>query len=38
MVNSDYPGLDPEAGGQSSEFNWQPPPLRYFITRATFTF
>lgn len=38
MVNSNYPGLDPEAGGQTSEFNWQPPPLRYFITRLSLTF
>ncbi|MBL8962237.1 MAG: hypothetical protein JNJ98_20410 [Gemmatimonadetes bacterium] len=38
MVNSKYPGLDPEAGGQFSEVNWQPPPLRYFISRITLTF
>lgn len=38
MVNSKYPGLDPEAGGFTTEVNWQPPPLRYFITRLNLTF
>lgn len=38
MFNSKYPGLDPEAGGQTTEVNWQPPPLRYFVTRLNLTF
>ncbi|MFM8301050.1 MAG: SusC/RagA family TonB-linked outer membrane protein [Gemmatimonadota bacterium] len=38
MVNSKYPGLDPEAGGQTTEVNWQPPPMRYFVTRLNLTF
>ncbi len=38
MISSKYPGLDSEAGSQAEEFNWQPPPLRYFITRLNLTF
>lgn len=38
MISTKYPGLDSEAGSQAEEFNWQPPPLRYLITRLNFTF
>lgn len=38
MMSTKYPGLDPEAGGQTSEVNWQPPPLRYFVTRINLSF
>jgi hypothetical protein len=38
MVSTKYPGLDAEAGSQFEEFNWQPPPLRYFVARINFNF
>ena len=38
MISSKYPGLDAEAGSQFEEFNWQPPPLRYLISRINLTF
>jgi hypothetical protein len=39
MVNSKYPGLDPEAGASTTtENNWTPPPLRYWILRLNLTF
>jgi hypothetical protein len=33
-----YPGLDPENGGQTSENNWDPPPLRFWIARVNLAF
>jgi hypothetical protein len=34
---TEYPGLDPEAGGQFND-NWTVPPLRYFLSRINITF
>src|SRR5262249_53090711 len=37
-VATKYPGMDPEDGGFSTESNWTPPPLRYWIARLNLNF
>ena len=37
-LSTKYPGMDPEDGGFSTESNWTPPPLRYWIARVNLSY